>query len=201
MSLASVTSKELNVVDLDKKRRETHEEVLERLFNEHRTSLRAFIIGRTGYDHEVDDVIQEVFIRLSRLDGLDQRLPPDGKGNIAYLFSVAHNLVIDMERRKAMIRAKLEQYRQDEEGLTPDNPPPEALVLADQELERIKAAIMVMRPAWRKAFILNRFKFKTYREVAKVMNVSVKQVEKYMKSALIKVREAVVDNSVQGDRD
>ena len=199
MNPVPVSEKESNVVDIGVKSKESRQDVLERLFSEHRSALRSFIIGRTGYDHEVDDVIQEVFIRLSRLDDLDERLPPGGKGNVAYLFSVAHNLVIDMERRKAMIRAKMEQYRRDEEGLVPDNPQPEALVLAGQELARVKAAIMTMRPNWRKAFILNRFKFKTYREVAEEMGVSVKQVEKYMKQALIKVREASVSTGTKGD--
>ncbi len=201
MSSPTVIKQPPNVVDLQQKRQETREQVLERLFNEHRTALRAFLIGRTGLEQDVDDVIQEVFIRLSRLENLQERLPPGGRINIAYIFSVAHNLVIDMERSRAMQRSRLEQHRLEQTDTSREAPAPEAIVLAGQELERVKSVILTMRPNWRRAFILNRFQFKTYREIAEVMGVSVKQVEKYMKSALIKIRDATEDSVVMpGDQ-
>ena len=142
---------------------------------------------------ESEDIVQEVFIRLSRIKDLKERFPPGKRSNVSYLFSIAHNLIIDRERSKKVKRAHLEQYR-NEKMDSEETVSLETVVLAQEDLQRIKIVIMNLKPNWRKAFILNRFKFKTYREISIEMNVSVKQIEKYMKSALIKIREAAIDD-------
>jgi RNA polymerase sigma-19 factor, ECF subfamily len=168
---------------------ETRDQALERLYNAHLTDLRAFLQARTGLGEELDDIIQDVFTRLAKLDDLQQRLPPGDQRNLSYLFSMAHNRVVDLERNKSMRRGHLDTYQKEQDIQAPQPQTPEQAVQAKQELERLKQVILGLKPKCRQAFMLNRFKFHTYREIAVKMGISVKQVEKYMKQALIKVRE------------
>ncbi len=181
------------MVDLPGLRRETREQALERLFNEHSSALRGFLRVRLGVREEMDDVVQDVFAKLADLDQLPERLPPGEGRNRSYLFAVANHLVVDMERSRDVQRrylAKRQLEAQGDDGSC--DATPEVITLAQQELDRVKQVITRLPPLWRQAFILNRFKHKSYREVANEMGISVKTVEKYIKKALVKVRRAAL---------
>ena len=178
-----------NIVDLSGRRRETTPEVLERLFNEYRADLRAFLTMRMGGSNDVEDIIQEVFIRLAKLDDLPERLPPGRKDNCSYLFSVANNLAVDLERHRQVRRQYAERQEQVQDSETLEVTP-ESIALTGQQLDQVKAVLMTLRPNWRQAFVLNRFRYLSYPQIAVEMNVSVKQVEKYMKNALLRIRRA-----------
>lgn len=184
------------VVDLDARRPEGRQRILERLFLRYGPDLRAFLVGAMGIDEsrDLDDVVQEVFVRLAKIEDLPIRLLPESeKSPISYLITIAHNVAIDRERKR-LVR---DRYRQND-GLGQqeaelDEDSPEAIVLAGQELERVKKVIFGMKPKWRKAFILNRFKHRTYAQVAEEMDISVKQVEKYISQALYLIRRTLED--------
>ncbi len=196
-----IPGKTTNVVDLSGRPRETREQVLERLFNEHRDALCAFLWVRLGVDQEVDDIVQDVFARLADLDDLPERLPPGNHSNRAFIFTIANNHVLNLEKHRQVRRRYVEQqtsaHNAGSDGLVEVSP--EVVALAEQELERVKQVILKLRPNWRDAFILNRFKHWSYRDIAVVMGVSVKQVEKYMKHALVHVRRAALENSGAGE--
>ena len=178
-----------DIIDLAGRRRETNEQLLERLFNEHGRALRGFLRGLLGADDDLEDIVQELFLRLARLEDLQARLPREPGRWRSYLIAAANNLAVDLQRHRLVRR----NYLETEQRHHPDNvheASPEAIALTRQELHAVQQAITDMRPRWRQAFILNRFKYMSYRQIAREMGVSVKQVEKYMKSALIRVRDA-----------
>lgn len=187
-----------NVVRLTDRRRETREQVLERLFNEHGSALRGFLRVRLDVGSDVEDIVQEVFIKLAKLDGLQDRLQPGRMQNRSFLFAITSNLVVDLERKKRVRRRYAEeQQARAKEELPVNNASPEAITLAKKELEQVKSVLLEMRPCWREAFILNRFRHRSYREVAVDMDISVKTVEKYIKKALIQIRAVVLDMEVK----
>jgi RNA polymerase sigma-70 factor (ECF subfamily) len=74
---------------------------LERLYDAHAQSLFAFLLNFTRHEADTRDLIQELFVKLARqphlLDGVrDER---------AFLIRLAHNLAIDLMRRRGA-RAK-----------------------------------------------------------------------------------------------
>lgn len=182
-----------NIVDLAERRPESQEQVLERLFSEHGGALRGFLRMRLGVGEELDDVVQEVFTRLARLDNLADRLPIGGNSNRSFIFAVANNLIVDMERRKVHQRRYTEsqqsQKREEDDHCLAS---PESIALAHDEIARLKRVILTLKPTWRDAFILTRIKCLSYREAAQRMNVTVKQVERFLKSALIQIRKAAI---------
>lgn len=184
-----MTHEKNNVVDLKGRRQETKEQVLERLFHEHGAALRKFLRGRTGSDDDLEDVVQDVFLRLAKMDDLDERMKA-GQGNSrAFIFTAANNLVVDLERRKA-VRWKYKARHRDEASEQIQDVTPERMLSADRDLAMVKRVIMKLRPNCRRAFVLNRFENMSYPQVADTMGISVKQVEKLMSSALVKLRDA-----------
>ncbi len=180
------------VVDMQGHKRSAKEEVLENLYQEHGTALRCFLRARLGLKEDTDDLAQEVFIRLAQMDDLDKRLPKGDKSSRSFIFKVANNLARDLERHKLVrskyIHGELEKLAEDHEVSDAN---PERAALVDQQLQSMKAVIMQLRPKWREAFLLNRMMQMTYSEIAIQMGVSAKQVEKYMKHALIHIRHAI----------
>ena len=185
-----------DVVELADHRSESKRQLLEHLFSEHGAALRGFLHGVMGSSQELDDVVQDVFARLAREDDLVARLPSDRNKWRSYLVAMANNLVVDMARYQQVRRKYLHKERcQLTDTDRVEMASPEAIALNRQELERVKDVILGLRPRWRQAFILSRFKHQSYPQIAEQMGVSVKQIEKYMKQALIRVRAAAVDSN------
>ena len=83
--------------------------VVEQAFAEHGALLRAFVRKRTGMqDMEVDDVIQEVFLRLANKADLVERVQQGAMNIRPYLFNMTNNLLADLSRRKSV----REKYRE-----------------------------------------------------------------------------------------
>ncbi|MDM3870838.1 sigma-70 family RNA polymerase sigma factor [Porticoccus sp. W117] len=179
-----------NVVDISQRRRGRQEQVLKRLFDEHGAPLRSFLAARLGARDDLDDLVQDVFFRLAKLEDLGDKMIHN-KGSIrAYLFTIGNNLILDA-KRKRQVRDSYAQSKQAFDEEHAHQVSPETVVSHRQELQIVKNAIMEMPAAWRKVFLLSRVELKSYRLISEQLGVSVKQVEKYMSKALKFVRDAV----------
>lgn len=176
-----------NVVDMTGQRPGKREKVLEQLFNEHGPALRSFVDRNMASDEDPDDVVQEVFIRLVKVDDLYAKLTEETGSTRAYLFTIANNIVVDMERKKSRRRSFEPRILEEVEDSVVDTNP-ETIVSANRELAMLKAVIMKLKPDWRRAFVLNRFKHMSYPQVAEHMGVTVKQVEHFIAQALVRIR-------------
>ncbi len=181
-------SRNNNVLDLMGPRTETREQVLERLFNEHGVALRAFLQARIGVHDDLEDLMQELFLKLAGMPDLFARIAPHSGSNRAFLLTTANNLMVDRERRQGRLhRQNVEHGEAAKDDVLEASP--EKIAQANQELEIVLQAINSLRPNWRRAFVLNRFDNKSYPQIAAEMGVSVKQIEKYMSNALNRLRE------------
>lgn len=187
------------VVSLDARRHQARREVLEHLFRQYNKDVRAFLVSRMSIDEAtgLDDVVQEVFTRLASMDDLPERFSKDGGITVSFLITIAHNYVVDAERRKKH-RDSFNRDLMLNEAAGIDAHSPHSLVLAQQEIELVKNVILNLKPKWRQAFVSSRFNFKSYREIAADMGISVKQVEVYISKALYQVRKALSDQKVTG---
>ena len=188
--------KQRNVVDLSIRRTGDREQVLEQLFREHRAALRSFLLGRVRDTSDLDDIVQEVFMRLARNTDAVNRLLEPGANNRAYLFTAANNLIVDLERRQSVRKSYLTNHW-DEAGAVVYELSPEVVVAASEELAVIKEAIKNLKPTWRKAFVLSRIKSMNYKDISEDMGVSVRQIEKYIAAAMKALRQALPS---QGER-
>ena len=69
---------------------------LDRLYDEHAQALYSFLLNFTRSEADTHDLLQELFLKLAHRPG-----QLDGIGNTrAFLLRLAHNLAIDMIRRR-----------------------------------------------------------------------------------------------------
>ena len=122
------------------------------------------------------DLCQELFIRLWRRR--DVQVEDMGQ----YMMRSARNLAIDHLRSQ---RSRLRT----EAGLVPEQWPAQGPSLetghqAQDELERVEAALRGLPERTRHVFLLNRIHGQSYTQIARALGISASAVEKHMMRAL-----------------
>jgi len=77
----------------------------ERLYNEHAQALFAFLLNLTRHEADTRDLLQEVFVKLAKRPDLLEGV----RDKRAFLLRLAHNLVIDLIRRRGTREKNYEQ--------------------------------------------------------------------------------------------
>lgn len=143
---------------------------LECLYRSHLAWLKRALRYRLGGGAiEIDDVIQDTYIRVARYTDADTHHRPK-----ALLLRIALNLARDQFRQKARMPAN-DVDRTDDIS-----------VEGDQEyLLALKQTILSLPPDLRSVFLLSRYTAMTNAQIAKHLGVSVKTVEYRMRKALL----------------
>ena len=123
------------------------------------------------------------------VDRLEEKMSDSTGSSRSYLLTMINNMIVDGKRKLrirdayAATQWKIESERREERT-------PERIVVAQMELEAMRAVIRDMRPNWRVAFILQRFGDMSYADIASHMGVTKRQVERYLLRAMRRIREA-----------
>lgn len=154
-------------------------EKLENIFSENSAMLRGYIAGFLYEQADIDDVLQEVFIRLLKAEDISHW----EKSPKPYLCRVALNYIRDNHRRgkarKRECHMSLEDYDCSATDITP-----EVILHWQQQLDNLTQAIEELRPKCKKIFLMHRNESKTYKEIGVELGMSHKTVENYMDEAL-----------------
>ncbi len=160
--------------------RDGSEEAFRDLFYRYRSALHGFVHRRLGNDAWASDVVQDVFVRV-----WENRARLDPSQSVrALLYRSAGNLVIDQFRHAAV-------KQRHESGVEPGSTQPMAGYLFLES--EVKKALDAMPVGQREAFVLSRYDGLTYAEIARILTISVKAVEKRMSLALRHLRQALAD--------
>jgi len=166
---------------------------LEALYHDYRADLLRFLVARTGDASEADDILQDVWIKVRAPAGR-----PIANGR-AYLYRIAHNLVIDRLRERQR-RERRERRWSDERtdhaaGAEPTDPANNAEdeMLAREEVALLASALATLPDGARRAFELHKLNGLSHAEVAQQMGISKSGVEKHMAVAMKYLRRALLD--------
>lgn len=80
-----------------------------RLYDEHAQPLYAFLLNFTRDEADTRDLLQEIFLKLARDDGLLRGVREER----AFLIRLAHNLAIDLMRRRGTRERTRENFAAD----------------------------------------------------------------------------------------
>ncbi|HWU49212.1 MAG TPA: RNA polymerase sigma factor [Asticcacaulis sp.] len=138
----------------------------------HEPGLRAWLARLGVRPSERDDVVQEVYCRILRLDALDHIA--DAR---AYLYRSARNIVLEQMRRNRVVSIATMQNL-DELGVADAGPDPEAATSTRAELTRALRLIRGLPERCRKVFELRRIHGLSQIETARALHVSENIVEK-----------------------
>lgn len=161
-----------------------NEEIYESFFHTHARMLRNYIYYKFGDEDQAEDVVQETFVKLWNNCG---KVPLEKAKS--YIYTVATNLSASIKRHDK-VKLKYEAHFISEQK-DRTNESPEFLTLEKEFMEKLNKAISTLPERQREAFLLNRIEKKTYNEIAEIMEVSVKAIEKLIHKALLKLRNEI----------
>lgn len=164
------------------------------LYRAHRAELLRFLVARTGDAAEAEDVVQELWLRLAAAP-----TGPIGNGR-AYLFRMAHNLVLDRVRERTRRAARERRWSDDEHGPVPPagevadaHPTVEEEMVERDEAARLASAIAHLPDGARRVLRLHKIEGLSHGEVAARLGISKSGVEKHMAVAMKYLRRLLAD--------
>lgn len=153
------------------------------IFKTHSKSIRNFIYYKCGDLQQAEDLTQEAFIKL--WDNCAKVIFDKAK---SFLFTVANNAFLnEVAHKKVVLKHQAVLYK-DSTNITPE------FILEEQEfMVKLKTSISSLPVKQREVFLLSRMEKKKYKEIAEIVGISIKAVEKRMSLALITLRKTIGD--------
>ena len=150
-------------------------------FKTYAEDLYHFLYYKFGDRLNPRDKVQEAFIKL--WENCAQVTPSKAK---SYLFTVANNLMLNEAAHQKVVL----KYAQ-ETPKSHTNESPEFVMREKEYMEKLQQALSKLTEPQRTAFLLNRVEGKKFKEIAELLDISVKAVEKRIYGALAKLREEI----------
>ncbi len=155
-------------------------------FEEHASSVLAFLSSRTGRRDVAEDLLQETFVRVIRAEPRRD----DPVGLRAYLFTTAHHLLLSRFRRKRPIlfsEVSEDDTRALEERADGRAESPEQVADFRRLEDRLREVLDTLPDAHRVAFELAVLQQRSYDEIARTQSWSLGQVKTNVHRARKKV--------------
>ncbi len=157
-------------------------ESLESLFLANRTKLGGFLLS-LGAGDAAEDILQELWLRLSRIDGdsIEHPLP--------YLYRIAHNIHLDSRRGQARAAVRDQLW-----GISRDDvaEPHDRTLIAREELRAVDDALDALGEPTASIFRRHRVAGVSQRQIASDYGLGLSTIERHLRrayAALIALRE------------
>jgi RNA polymerase sigma-70 factor (ECF subfamily) len=147
-------------------------------------SVRAICIARIGRRSELDDLVQEAFLRAFR--GLSRLEEPDRFG--AYLHRIAHNICVDRLRR-----GRRDAVSIDEVDLAAPAPVSQVLDIREERLERMRKQVGLLPLTLREAVLLFYFEQMSLVEIGAMLGITEAAVNQRLHRARLQLRQGLGD--------
>jgi RNA polymerase sigma-70 factor (ECF subfamily) len=155
------------------------EEPAARAFKHHYRDVYDFVRRRSATDVEAEDVTAEVFEAAAA--GLD-RFRPGAAPVLAWLYTVARRRLVDQARRRSRLVA-----------LAPADPAPE---YGTEVAAAIRGAIAQLSEDHRRVVVLRLLEGRSFRETAKLLEISEGACKMRLARALERLRSALEEEGV-----
>ena len=151
---------------------------LDQLSQNWRSLLKRYFNRRISCADEVEDMVQEVLVRLIRRGHVSKI------ENLAgYVFETASSVLKDRHRRhRIRYTAAHDSFDQDMHGGVDFSP--EDVLIGRERLSRAVSALLQLPERTRTIFILRRLEGMKYKEIAHRLGITVSAVEKHVQRAI-----------------
>ena len=154
------------------------------LYEERRANLVRFFAARLGSRAEAEDLVQDLYIRISALETVG---PVDNPS--ALLHRIGSNLMLDRLRSQKRAGARDSDWRDANTTVVAgheiaDEPTADEVVAGRQRLKALVEAVEDLPEKTRQAFQLHKLDGHSNAETARRMGISVSTVEKHKSAAL-----------------
>ena len=151
-------------------------------FRSHAKTLRNYLYYKFGNEEQAQDVTQEAFIKLWENCA---SVPPEKAKS--FLYTVANNNTLNHIAHQKVVL----EYSKKHINTDTDRQSPEFLMEEEQFKVKLQKAIDRLTESQRSAFLLHRIDGKKYHEIAEILEISIKAVEKRIHGALLQLRKDI----------
>ena len=151
---------------------------LDRLARRYYAPLASFFRKRTSNAAQVQDLVQQVFLRLAQHRKLDAIHNPDG-----YIFQMAANALKDQARQNET-RARFERQTLETQSDAHSDFSPERVLQGRESIAQLTQALRELPERTRDIFMLRCFEGLKHVEIARLQGISTRAVEKHLAKAL-----------------
>ncbi len=144
--------------------------------------LRRLLKSRGRSPHDIDDLMQEAFLRL-QMYCREQVVHHEE----AFLVRTVLNLSAEQGRRAT--RANVCTAGSDLPDVVDPGPNPEEILAGEQRLRRLELGLQRLTPRSREVFLLHRSEGLSYLQIAGQLDISVSMVEKHIARAAFFLRD------------
>ena len=159
----------------------------EQLYRRHRGALYRFVLRSIRERAVAEELYQEIWMRVIEAR---RRYQPQAKFT-AWLYTVAHNRLVDHWRKKGLQVVALDS---EEEFSASPGYEPHKVLEAKQSLARFARALEALPPAQREAFLLHEEAGMDVAEIASATGANQEAAKSRLRYALSKLKEAVGDD-------
>ncbi len=158
------------------------ETIFSKLHEKHAKDLHDFIYYKFGEKFNPKDKVQQAFLKL--WENCKKISPDKAK---SYLFSVANNTTLNViKHEKVVLKFELGANKNKS-----DNIDPQFLLEEKEYMDKYQKALSKLTEEKRVAFLLNRVEGKKHKEIAQMLGISRKAVEKRIYTALKQLRQDI----------
>jgi len=150
-------------------------------FLNHSTLLFNYLFYKSGNADLANDLVQDAFIKFWQ--NCAKVVPNKAK---SYLFTIANNLFLNEYAKSTVILNYKNIPKKEHTNESPE------FILEEKEFKlKLQKAISNLSEAQRIAFLMNRIDGKKYMEIAEILGISIKAVEKRIHNALLNLRKEI----------
>ncbi len=156
--------------------------IFSNFFKSNAKTLKNYLFYKFGNEEQAEDITQEAFIKLWE----NCANVPIEKAK-SFLYTVANNATLNQIAHQKVVL----EYAKNSSlpHSTPESP--EYVMEEEQFKVKLQNAIAKLSEAQRSAFLLHRIDGKKYHEIAGILGISVKAVEKRIHGALLELRKEI----------
>ena len=158
-----------------------NEDRFNEIFKLHAKELHDFLYYKFGDRLNPKDKVQEAFIKLWQNCG---KVSPDKAKS--FVFTTANNLMLNEVAHQKVV---LKHAQTQPKHYTNENP--EFLMQENEYHAKLQKALSNLTEAQRTAFLMNRVEGKKFKEIATLLDISTKAVEKRIYGALDRLRKDI----------
>jgi len=144
------------------------------------TKLRRLLRSRGARADDVDDLIQDAFLRLQIYCREHEVHKPE-----AFLVRTVLNLATDRRRYQVNTQQATDAVRALQ--FVCASPPADDVLAAQERLLRMKAALDRLSPRRREVFVLNRIEGYSFPQIARQLGITLSAVEKHAAKAVLEM--------------
>lgn len=138
--------------------------------------LLRFLRARLGHDHQAQDLAQEVYLRLLRMDDLSAVRNPR-----SFVLHLAAHAVHEW---RLLARNRMQHSQEFLQDLVDESGDPAERLERQDSMRELALVLETLSPKCQAVLLMHRRDGMTYQEIAARMNLSVAMVKKYMARGL-----------------